>query len=618
MTLRNLRGIFTDVSGVWLLMALLPRIGFALTVASETPDSANYTLEEVICVTSRLPVTTATSARSVTVLSRQTLQSAPGFSISEKLASVPGVGVRRRGGPGVQADLSVRGGTFEQTVIMMDGVKLNDPQTGHHNLDLPLTLDQIERVEVLRGSCSSLYGPGAFSGAVNIVTRQGGAPSLSGSASVGEYGLSETTLSATHPVGNTRQTVSASRTASGGYIEDTDFTAWSGFYRGIYPIKRSEFDLAAGFANKEFGANSFYSSAFPHEYEATETRFVHARFQTRGETRTLAPSIFWRRHSDDFRLERNQPDRNHNRHTTDVLGGELHAALESKIGQTVVGGELVSHQLASSNLRDHSRMMGGLFAEQRLKPLGCFQGSAGTYFYQYGEFGWKAWPDFSVMASLAPRFSLHGSAGWSFRVPTFTELYYSDQANAGNPKLQAESAWTYEIGARYYTAVYRAELSAFHRESHDLIDWVRTETAAPWRALNVSKMNTTGLEAELFWRANNGVLSQALGNYTRLFVASPPADNASKYARLYLRQQAALELSFRLPGELKTNWSARYLNREDRSEVFLLDARLARPFANVEPFLSVTNLLDREYFESGFAPMPGRWLRGGIIWNIGL
>ncbi len=311
----------------------------AVCAADSSADSVAYVLPEINLVTSRLPRMQALALRSVQVLARPELEATPARSLAELLMTVPGVQVRQVGASGALGDISIRGGSFQQTAVMIDGIKVNDPQTGHHNLNVPVGLSEVERVEVLNGPGSSLFGPNAFSGAVNLVTRQGAGRSVSGSVEGGEYGRFETRFALSAPVGASRNRLSLARAGSRGYTRNTDYAVWNGFYRGTVSTKPGELKLAAGYLDQDFGASSFYTAAYPNQHEATETRFAQMGLAMARRGWSLTPQLWWRQHRDDYILDYARPDWYRNLHRTEVVGGELQLTVDSPLGQTAAGGE---------------------------------------------------------------------------------------------------------------------------------------------------------------------------------------------------------------------------------------------------------------------------------------
>ena len=151
----------------------------------------------------------------------------------------------------------VRGSTFSQVLVLVDGVRMNNSQTGHHNADLPFGLDQVDRIEVLAGAGSSLHGADAFGGTINIVTRTTARPT-SASAVVGENGLVGGTFGATLGSGAVTQSINAQVSRSSGFMFDRDFRTAMASGRTAMG-KRTAVDVA--FSDREFGANGFYGNS---------------------------------------------------------------------------------------------------------------------------------------------------------------------------------------------------------------------------------------------------------------------------------------------------------------------------------------------------------------------
>ena len=141
---------------------------------SEKQDTSSVKseyIEEIEVHGLRSPDIYSRESRLVEVITRQKIGSLPAENINSLLKYISGVDVRQRGAEGIQTDISLRGGTFDQVMVLLNGINITDSQTGHHNFNLPVSLQQVERIEVLKGPASRIYGPNAFSGAINIVTK---------------------------------------------------------------------------------------------------------------------------------------------------------------------------------------------------------------------------------------------------------------------------------------------------------------------------------------------------------------------------------------------------------------------------------------------------------------
>jgi len=151
--------------------------------------------------------------------------------------------VTQRGYHGMQGDISARGASFEQVLIMIDGVKLNDSQTGHHNLDLPVNLVDIERIEIMQGHGSSLYGPGAFGGVINIITKDAKKCPLKLSASAGDFGLFNYEMQKSVGIKNIMNHITLSSAKSTGYRYDTGFNRFTVYNKSSIDTKHGKYNV---------------------------------------------------------------------------------------------------------------------------------------------------------------------------------------------------------------------------------------------------------------------------------------------------------------------------------------------------------------------------------------
>ena len=237
-------------------------------------------VEEVVVSAQRAPVAFSQVARIVKVIGKEEIQSAPVQSLQDLLEYSLNVDVRQRGNYGVQADISIRGGSFDQVLILLNGININDPQTGHHSLNLPVSFDAIERIEILEGPASRIYGPNAFSGAINIITGTSDNSNLKARLSGGENGYYDAGLSGTFISGKLKNFVSVDHRNSDGYIKNTDFKLTDAFYQGNLATKAGALEWQAGHTDRAFGANSFYTPAYPDQFEQVKTTFASVKMET--------------------------------------------------------------------------------------------------------------------------------------------------------------------------------------------------------------------------------------------------------------------------------------------------------------------------------------------------
>ena len=573
---------------------------------------------EVVITASRIRGDAAPGRR-LTIIEAEEIESAPVRSVAELLEYAAGVDIRRRGPEGIQADMSIRGSTFEQVLVLVDGVKMSDPQTGHHTMDIPVVLSDIDRVEVLHGQGSSVHGPNAFGGVVHIITKKPGGCSGRVEGSAGENSFSSGTLSVSAPVGGASHRVSLQRTESGPYQHNTEFDISTVSYQSGIETRLLPVRVSIGHMDKKFGAGSFFSESFPDQWEATETTTAQVRGETAGDELVASGVVYWRRHRDTFILDRTSAQFPVNTHTTHLYGSELSFSLERPWGAIAFGAEIAEESIDSSNLGDRSRGRGALFFEYQSVRADAFLLDVGMRGDHYEGWVWEGSPGASLAYRVGHSLMQRGSAGRSFRVPTYTELYYETAANKGDPDLVPEEAWSYELGLDHDDGVFSWGATMFRREGEDLIDWVREEGDAPWEASNISEVDSQGLELTFSTRPDHAggscpVSCLSLG-YTYLDQDSRRGEGLeSKYVMDYLRHQAVAVLRHDAPLRLGLTWRLSYSDRVGGDSYFLLDARLARKLGDggAELFLLGTNLLGTSYEEIGGVLMPGRWLSAGV------
>lgn len=611
------------VSG-WLVAFLLTAgviAGPAGHLDAQDVPPARYGMPEVVVTASRLPSTFLNVARHVTVLDSSDIAMLPVQSMQDLLTYVQGADIRQRGPLGVQADVGFRGSSFEQTLVLLNGMKITDPQTGHHNLNLPVTLQDVNRVEVLHGQGSSVYGPNAFGGVINIITQRPRGTALTTNLTGGAHGLVEGDIAADYMLGSTANQLSFARRQSEGYRHNTAFHITSIAQQTAIGSGDEAVRLFAGYVDKAFGANGFYSTRFPDQYEHTRTGILHAGTRFNLRHMQVTPKIIWRRNYDDFILDNTRPDWYRNKHTTDSYGAEIQSTMESSLGRSAFGGELGVERIASSSLGDHHRERIGLFVEQQATVAHLIQVMLGISAYYHTSWGWQTLPDFGLSIPLSRQFRLYGNVGEAYRVPNFTELYYDSPANKGNPNLEPERALSFEGGLKWVKPAFLGDVSVFRRNGTNMIDWARSSAADPWVVKNIASIRTTGAEINLraFPDRIPGMdfLRKVQLKYVYLHSdLASLSDMESKYVLDHLRHQLIGDVVLDLPLKIEQRLTVRYEDRIHGDHYGLLDTRLSRPAGMVRIYLDVTNLLDTAYEEFPGLPMPGRWIRVGVETRI--
>ena len=600
------------------------------------------------------------SARIVTVIDREQIQKAPVQSLEDLLEFVSSIDIRQRGAEGVQADLTIRGSSSDQVLILLNGINISDPQTGHHNLNLPVDLSMIERIEILEGPAARVYAPNAFSGAVNIVTRELDPNSVNLNLEAGMHKLFATGVSGGIRTGEFNHTVALSRKSSDGYTKNTDFDFSNLFYNGFSTTVNGKIDLQAGFNDKGFGANSFYSPKFPEQYERTRVLFGSANYLSDSKFH-WNPLVYWRRNQDEFMLFRNNPPSKnspHNYHQTNVWGGGLSSWINTAWGKTTIGIHLRSEGIISNVLgktmdkprnvkgtdadykRSADRLIFSAFAEHMVSLGGLsLSGAVMSYTSNLNgsEFITGFYPGLDVSYTFSDRFRWFLSMNESVRLPTFTELYYSDPTHHGNSGLKTETATSAETGLKMKGKFISGNLIYFYRNGKNLIDWVMQPGSEVWETMNYTQVKSRGIEMNLDIKP--GELAGRKFFITLLKVGflnnkmeKTETGLISHYLLDYLKYKVNFALQHNIADNLDAVWEIIY---QDRNGTYTLYTETG--FAGEVPygsfwlangkityhrklfnfFLSGSNLLNKTYFDYGNIRQPGFWLKAGFTVNLG-
>jgi iron complex outermembrane receptor protein len=524
------------------------------------------------------------------------------------------VDLRQRSGFGIQADLSLRGSTYEQVAVAIEGINLNDPQTGHHNLDLPLTSFDVEKVTLVKQGNTSFYGSGALVGSVDFALKRPQKKAFSAAAEYGQNALFGQTFSLSLPQKNWAARLSVEHRLAKAARPNTDFEyATSTLYLNR-DFSAGSADLVFGYQEKDFGADSFYSNLFPEEEEHTRTWFWKAGWQAD----SYKGSLYLRRHHDKFILRRNNPT-SVNYHTTYKYGLNARKEVDYSLGQLLFMLDCGNEEINSTNLGKHSRLFNAfsagfsLTADKKIEAgLNCR--------LDYLE-GWQTQYSYNLQAGykLAPQLKIKGDVSRSLRLPTFTELYYSDSGNKGNSQLKAEQSDNFSGGAEFSASSFNVSLAGFLRRGRNLIDWTRASASEIWQATNLGRVDFSGLEVALRWQPKPqlGWLRAEDLSLAYLYMERDRKSSGflSKYALDILKHKCAFNAGFIVWG-VNFSWQLAYCQRYYGEGYFLADLYLARRInagaVIWEPFFRVDNLANTSYSEVGGVPQPRRWLRGGL------
>ncbi len=594
----------TDIWRVACAIAIVLRLGS--TVAAQAPALH----ESVVVSASSEPLPFESVARSVWVLTRSEIERLPVRSISDLLRFASSVDVRARG-PYVQADISLRGGSFGQTLVLVDGVRLNDSQSGHHNTDIPLTLDDVERVEVLFGAGSSLFGADAFGGTINIVTRDDARPFQS-TLVAGDHGLVGGRARAGFERRNVGMSFSVEAVRSSGFETARDFETVVA--SGRASVGRAT-QVLVGHAYRDFGANGFYGPAPSHETtDQTVVGVTHA-FGVRSWRTTV--QAMHRIHGDRFVYDPRVPAPAINRHRTQATTAVIRASRSAGPRTRVsIGTEAGGDWIRSNNLGHHSFARGSGFVEVQQLVSGGLLLYPGLRYDYYSGFG-HAWsPSIGLRWPISKSLSARASGAQAFRVPTFTELYYRDPNHQASADLTPERGWSADAGVDWRIGpALLARATAFVRRDRDVIDWTRPSAAERWQTMNVRHVAGAGIEVGV--RHVIGDASWFDMHYTHLRTRASALEGLlSKYVLEYAPHNLVVSGAIRGPWRLDIGPRLAWTDRNDRRGYVIADLRISRAVGEFLPFIEASNLFDERYQEIVGVDMPGRWISAGV--RVGL
>ena len=587
-------------------------------------------LEEVTVVSSpRIELELFESSKTVQVVSKEEIINSPANNVAELLQQVAGIDIRRRGTSGMQADLYIRGGGFDQTLLLIDGIKVEDPQTGHHTMNMALPIEVIERIEIIKGSASRIYGQNAFTGAINIITSKVAEDMVSIKLEAGSYEQQNASVTISKKIQDQSVLFHYSNNSSEGHKYNTDYKNENYFLKNSFQIKGQLIDMISSFNERKFGANGFYASPEAiDQYEETQASLLGFSTKIVKENLIIKPKLYWKRNQDMYVYLRHNPAVYRNLHISNKVGFEVNGSYKSELGSTGFGLDVSSVKLSSNNLGNRNRTMVNLFLEQQVKfadeKIDLTPGVAFSYFsdvstnmnYQSNFFrNFFAYPGLDIGYQINDDIKLYSNIGYTYRVPTYTDLYYNSPTTIGNDNLNPEKALTQEFGARFDKNGLHINFVVFNRDASDVIDYVKNIESAPWEAFNIREINTKGYEVDLsydFYLA--AFLKHSINvGYTNIEDDLKQTDfGFSRYALNSLKNHITTSYSFEIKKNLNSSIVYKYAERSFGENYSVMDLKLNYTLKNYKISLTGNNLFDAIYSETNLVEMPGRNILVGL------
>lgn len=614
-----------------------------LALAQPNTDIQNQlsTPDPLVIVQDKRTPQTLISGGNCTVITKEDIQKLPARNVAEVLMNVAGVDVRSRN-PFAQNDISLLGASFDQVLILIDGIPMRDPQTGHHQMNLPVDLSQIERIEVFKGSAARVYGAGALAGAINIITKKPTENSIQvlsywgtnfekDEVSGEQYNANIQQIGLGFVKNNWGHNVQVRRLYSNGYAYNTGVEQQSIFTNSRWESnnKKSSVQIINGYLNNGFGAKDFYVSPWDSEsFEQVETFFTGINGTVESNGWTIVPRAYFRYNHDHYVFIKDNPSYYQNHHFSNTGGVELHASHANPWGLWGAGIENRNDWINSNNLGKHDRQFYSGYIEQRFnqwKDLKVIVGlnlqfSNMSHPMNYSSNGIQYYPAIDIQYKKGKGL-LFAHSGTGSRLPTYTDWFYSDSGNQGNSSLVPENAFTAETGFQYQNQNFLIQGSYFYRDVKNQIDWILNSETNKYVAGNLTQCQFTGSEFAVKWNNTNKKSWFNIGNVSlrnTLLTNNIKFEGASsKYINDHLTHQAVMQLGFNTSKFIQHQIIARHYQRFNTEKPSLiLDWRTQYNNANWTVFADITNLNNQEYKLTGFVIMPGRFFNLGVQYTL--
>ena len=589
-----------------ILALFLMKCGLAQTVQP---------LDSITIKSSRIDLPFKENSRTISIITSETINESPATNLVELLQQEAGIDVRRQGIYGMQSDLYVRGGGFDQTLLLIDGIKVEDPQTGHHTLNIALPLEVIKRIEIIKGPAARIFGQNAFTGAINIVTKSNDSIKNNAGFQLGSYNQQHAAATLGTRVGTTGLMGHASVNSSEGYRYNTDFNNQNFFVKSSFNTAANPIEVLATFSERKFGGNQFYAIDAKEQYEETQSSLVGVSTTLQKGNLKLSPQLYWKRNQDMYLYIRNNPSVYRNLHISNKIGGQINAAYSSNIGVTGFGVDLAKVEMESNRLGHRNRWMGTLFVEHRFSFLdNALDVTPGVSVGYFSDFETNAFPGIDIGYTINEHFRVYTNAGYTYRTPTYNDLYYVGSRDEGNENLVPEEAISQELGLKYFGDKISATVAFFNRNSDNLIDYTKDNEADKWKSNNLTSLNTRGVEVQLSAPFKLGQYNQSFNlGYTHLNEdLKAVRANFSKYIINSLNHHLTARLKSQFTKNLTHSFVYKFAERATGESYSVVDAQLKLLIPGLELTVTANNIFNTDYVETGIVPMP----KGNVLFGI--
>ncbi len=571
-------------------------------------QDGEYQLEPIVVTKENIHLTRSYS------LSVQDIESLPYNSVIESLNTQPIDLQSRTPGADIQTDFSLRGSSFQGVLMLINGQRINDPQTGHYNCDVPLTREDIRRIDVMPGVGSSVFGPDAIGGAVNFLVKKPQENKQVLELAGGDFGSGSGLFSISRKFDILGLRYSFEKSVSSGATYDTEFKKFTNSLVSSLNLPNGSVDLNLGYQQKTYGAFDFYTpgSNYPSK-EWTRTWVLDSSADLVQDELLVRPSFLWRRHYDKFMLDKTEVRSLYvNHHRTDILTPGIYLQRQAGvIGKFGAGVEYGQEHIVSTNLGKHVRSHKSIYIDDSKDLTDQLFLGASARFDDYDTFGNTYTGSAALKYKLDDNNNINAGVSKSSRIPSFTELYYSDPTTLGNGGLSPERSINYQLGYGYQRQELSAGLTLFFRQEDDFIDWVKhAPSQAKWQVENITRAQVPGVEGYAKFRINEYL--QVNTNYTYVNKRTNQEGLIYKYGPNYCRHLANLSFVCDFPFGTQ-EFGLTYKNKPGRGGWVVAGAHFSYNInKNARVFVDISNIFDKEYEDIAGIPQPSRWAQGGL------
>ncbi|MFC1538692.1 TonB-dependent receptor plug domain-containing protein [Candidatus Latescibacterota bacterium] len=552
----------------------------------------------------------------ITIVSKEDFSKLNAESIYDVLDTIASVDLIEKGTPGSQSDIAINGSSIEGVLILINGIRLHDPQTGHFTMDIPVDLASVERIEVMDGGGSSIYGSSASGGVINIVTDKESEKVRSG-LSIGSYNTGKLNISLAREFLGSHVSVSLRSGRSDGYCESSDLRYEGGDMTGYHTPENWTVNWNIGFINKGFGAGNFYAPYPSYEKTLTLQSGINAA-RIIDENRIIRFRAGSRGHSDNFLIEKEYlgiPDDYRNTHynRTYNFAAEYISDRYDNISY-LIGAETEHTGIISGSLGNHSDYNNSVYGEfsSEIKTallsisIRLDSGSMGKNIFS---------PGFGMIVPIYEKSRFRFRAEKAFRSPSYTDLYYKSYSNMGNPLLKPEHSFSVNTGFDINGENSEFGISVFARETTNAVDWVRDYGKTVWVVANHGGLSTNGVKANVkyakFKNWNTALesvfLNQSVKNRKGM---------ESKYTLNPLSKVISATVTGRFFSDIRCSLLSRYEEQLQGGSRTPVSIRISRNFGKCMAVFGVSNVFNEQYEEIARLPAPGRWFDMRIQYAI--